>query len=35
MSTSPQRSPTLLSVVAPIYNEEALVELFVTRASSL
>jgi glycosyltransferase involved in cell wall biosynthesis len=31
LSASSQRSPTLLSVVAPVYNEEALVELFVTR----
>ncbi len=31
LSASSQRSPTLLSVVAPVYNEEALVELFVSR----
>jgi glycosyltransferase involved in cell wall biosynthesis len=29
---SPPRSPTLLSVVAPVYNEEELVERFVRRA---
>ena len=32
MSQSPARIPTLLSVVAPVYNEEELVELFVKRA---
>jgi polyisoprenyl-phosphate glycosyltransferase len=32
MSESPPRSPTLLSVVAPVYNEEELVERFVRRA---
>jgi polyisoprenyl-phosphate glycosyltransferase len=32
MSDSPPRSPTLLSVVAPVYNEEELVERFVRRA---
>jgi glycosyltransferase involved in cell wall biosynthesis len=32
MSDSPPRSPTLLSVVAPLYNEEELVERFVRRA---
>ncbi len=32
MPESPPRSPTLLSVVAPIYNEEELVERFVRRA---
>jgi glycosyltransferase involved in cell wall biosynthesis len=30
--SSEPRVPTLLSVVAPVYNEEELVELFVTRA---
>jgi glycosyltransferase involved in cell wall biosynthesis len=32
MSQSAPRIPTLLSVVAPVYNEEELVELFVQRA---
>jgi glycosyltransferase involved in cell wall biosynthesis len=32
MPDSPPRSPTLLSVVAPVYNEEELVERFVRRA---
>ncbi len=32
MSDSSPRSPTLLSVVAPVYNEEELVERFVRRA---
>ncbi len=32
MSDSPPRSPTLLSVVAPVYNEQELVERFVRRA---
>jgi polyisoprenyl-phosphate glycosyltransferase len=32
MSDSPTRSPTLLSVVAPVYNEQELVERFVRRA---
>jgi glycosyltransferase involved in cell wall biosynthesis len=32
MSQSAPRVPTLLSVVAPVYNEEELVELFVERA---
>ncbi|HXQ00274.1 MAG TPA: glycosyltransferase family 2 protein [Solirubrobacteraceae bacterium] len=32
MSDTPSRIPTLLSVVAPVYNEEELVEAFVTRA---
>ncbi|HWX45869.1 MAG TPA: glycosyltransferase family 2 protein [Solirubrobacteraceae bacterium] len=32
MPESPPRSPTLLSVVAPVYNEEELVERFVRRA---
>ena len=31
MPDSSPRNPTLLSVVAPVYNEEELVELFVTR----
>jgi glycosyltransferase involved in cell wall biosynthesis len=31
MSITSRRSPTLLSVVAPVYNEEALIELFVAR----
>ncbi len=32
MPDSPSRSPTLLSVVAPVYNEQELVERFVRRA---
>jgi glycosyltransferase involved in cell wall biosynthesis len=32
MPDSPARNPTLLSVVAPVYNEEELVERFVRRA---
>ncbi|MFI5004115.1 MAG: glycosyltransferase family 2 protein [Solirubrobacterales bacterium] len=32
MPNSPRRSPTLLSVVAPVYNEEELIERFVRRA---
>jgi glycosyltransferase involved in cell wall biosynthesis len=32
VSDSPPRNPTLLSVVAPVYNEEELVERFVRRA---
>jgi glycosyltransferase involved in cell wall biosynthesis len=32
MPESPSRSPTLLSVVAPVYNEEELIERFVRRA---
>jgi polyisoprenyl-phosphate glycosyltransferase len=32
MSASAERTPTLLSVVAPVFNEEALVEAFVERA---
>ncbi len=32
MPDTPVRAPTLLSVVAPVYNEEELVEAFVTRA---
>jgi polyisoprenyl-phosphate glycosyltransferase len=32
MSDTPPRTPTLLSVVAPVYNEEELVEEFVARA---
>jgi glycosyltransferase involved in cell wall biosynthesis len=31
MSESPPRNPTLLSVVAPVYNEEELIEPFVRR----
>lgn len=31
MSDQPQRHPNLLSVVAPVYNEQELVELFVSR----
>jgi dolichol-phosphate mannosyltransferase len=34
MSVHLQRSPTLLSVVAPVYNEEELIELFVGRATA-
>ncbi len=34
MSLSATRIPTLLSVVAPVYNEEELVELFIERASA-
>ena len=34
MSNRPLRTPTLLSVVAPIYNEQELVEEFVNRASA-
>jgi glycosyltransferase involved in cell wall biosynthesis len=34
MSHSVTRRPTLLSVVAPVYNEEELVELFVERAGA-
>ena len=32
MSDTPLRTPTLLSVVAPVYDEEELVEEFVARA---
>ena len=32
MSDSPLRTPTLLSVVAPVFDEEELVEEFVARA---
>src|SRR3954453_10897228 len=32
MSNTPLRTPTLLSVVAPVYNEQELVEDFVARA---
>ena len=32
MSDTPLRTPTLLSVVAPVYDEEELVEQFVARA---
>src|SRR3984885_12997134 len=32
MSDTPLRTPTLLSVVAPVYDEEELVEQFVERA---
>ena len=34
MSDTPLRTPTLLSVVAPVYDEEELVEEFVARASA-
>ena len=35
MSNAPmQRTPTLLSVVAPVYNEEELIDAFVERASA-
>jgi polyisoprenyl-phosphate glycosyltransferase len=34
MSNTPARIPTLLSVVAPVYNEQELVESFVERACS-
>src|ERR1700733_9057038 len=35
MSNAPvQRTPTLLSVVAPVYNEEELIDAFVARASA-
>ncbi len=34
MSRAVTRTPTLLSVVAPVYNEEELVELFVARAAA-
>ena len=34
MSETPLRAPTLLSVVAPIFNEEDLVEQFVARATA-
>jgi polyisoprenyl-phosphate glycosyltransferase len=32
MSDNPARTPTLLSLVAPVYNEEQLIEAFVDRA---
>ncbi|HTR89308.1 MAG TPA: glycosyltransferase family 2 protein, partial [Solirubrobacteraceae bacterium] len=32
-SSSPPRKPSLLSVVAPVYNEEELIEEFVRRAT--
>jgi polyisoprenyl-phosphate glycosyltransferase len=34
MPDQPLRSPTLLSVVAPVYNEQELIEEFVARASA-
>ena len=34
MSDTPLRTPTLLSIVAPVYNEQELVEQFVARASA-
>src|ERR1700683_5174175 len=34
MSDTPLRTPTLLSLVAPVYNEEELVEQFVARATA-
>src|SRR5947207_14938280 len=34
MPDKPLRTPTLLSVVAPVYNEEELVEEFVARAAA-
>ena len=34
MSKTPLRTPTLLSVVAPVYDEEELVEEFVSRATA-
>ncbi len=34
MSDTPLRTPTLLSLVAPVYNEEELVEEFAARASA-
>src|ERR1700739_4758768 len=35
MSNAPvQRTPTLLSVVAPVYNEEELIDAFVQRATT-
>ena len=34
MSDTPLRTPTLLSIVAPVYNEQELVEQFVARAAA-
>jgi polyisoprenyl-phosphate glycosyltransferase len=34
MSNALQRTPTLLSVVAPVYNEEELIDAFVARATA-
>src|SRR6516162_373017 len=34
MSDTPVRTPTLLSIVAPVYNEQELVEQFVARAAA-
>jgi polyisoprenyl-phosphate glycosyltransferase len=34
MSDTPIRTPTLLSIVAPVYNEQELVEQFVARAAA-
>ena len=34
MPDTPLRTPTLLSVVAPVYDEELLIEEFVARATA-